>query len=332
MLKKIALLLAAAVLCAAFAACTQDADDSGSAASASVQESSDASEAVSENISDTGSSEAGDEDRDVIPPAFTDAKDGALPAVSHKAGEEYDVLGGITVRDNRTADEDISLEISDDGGYDPDTAGTYTLTLTATDEAGNTSEATLEITVTAVTQALTVIIGEDGIEYSLNESGALAYTSSGTAFRASDVIQVMDKDFFVTEYNAHKAEHTNNGGVPFFPNGVLIVTDEDFGIVQLRISAGSDIQVERDGSVSSDISWNNAIDAAAGGGMFKGFIDELDTIISDGGYVIMVGNPGDALCRAYLIKSLFCSTYESGSITADSMDVDIAGARIELAE
>ena len=116
MLKKIALLLAAAVLCAAFAACTQDADESGSAASASVQESSDASEAVSENVSDTGSSEAGDEDRDVIPPAFTDAKDGALPAVSHKAGEEYEVLGGITVRDNRTADEDIPHEISDDGG------------------------------------------------------------------------------------------------------------------------------------------------------------------------------------------------------------------------
>ena len=185
---------------------------------------------------------------------------------------------------------------------------------------------------TAVTQALAVVIGENGIEYSLNESGALAYTSSGTAFRASDVIQVMDKDFFVTEYNAHKAEHTNNGGVPFFPNGVLIVTDEDFGIVQLRISAGSDIQGERDGALGSDISWNNAIDAAAGGGMFKGFIDELDSIIPDGGYVIMVGNPGDALCRAYLIKSLFCSTYVSGAIAADSMDVDIAGARIELAE
>lgn len=292
------------------------------------------SDVSTENESDSeGESDesAGGDVSDVIDPAFIE-----VPDISHEAGEEVDLTEGITVRDNTTADAALVIEVSDLGGYDKDTAGSYTVIISATDEAGNIATAERKVTVTEkkeMVNAEKLVIGENGIEYSLNPEGALAYTTSGTAFRKDDVIAVLEKDFFISEYNAHYAEHTNNGKVPYFPNGVLVVTDKDMNVVHVRIAAGETIEIDENGvAKNSSLDWTNAIDASAGGGMLKGFIDDIDSIVPDGGYILIVGNPGDANCRKFLIKGLFYSDYELGAVSIGNQNVDISNLKIELAD
>lgn len=265
---------------------------------------------------------------DTIPPAFLDAVDGALPSVSHNAGEEVDILSGIVVRDNSTADKDLTLSVYDDGGYDKDIAGVYTVTLQAEDENGNASRATLEITVKAVSAQSVITFSGN---YAVNSEDALSYTSAGTKFRTVDVIQIMDIDTFVSQYESYSADHTNNGGTPFFPNGVIIITDKDYNILQVRIAAGENIQIDADGSVkNSGFNWTNSIDPSNGGGMFKGILNDLSAIAPDGGYIMFVGNPGEQTCRIFLIQQLFFGGYESGAVTLDSCDVDISNTKISL--
>ena len=267
---------------------------------------------------------------DTIPPAFVNAKNGKLPSVSHDAGSALDLLEGVEAMDNVTAAEDLQIAITNEGGYDPDIPGTYTVTVAVTDEAGNKAEATVEVTVRPVYEKITLTLGGE-IPYRLNDTSALVYTSSGTSFRTADVIQVMDKDFFLEEYNAHKAEHTNNGTVPFFPNGVIVITDENGLIVQVRIACGETIQINADNSVkTSGLSWTNSIDATSGGGMFKGLAAELDSIIPNGGQLLFVGNPGAFLCRTFLIQSLFSSDYVSGALALNQQNIYPIGGTLVL--
>lgn len=56
--------------------------------------------------------------------------------VTINKGDEYDILDGVTGKDN--VDGDITDKIViDKGGYDPNVAGTYTLTYTLKDSSGN---------------------------------------------------------------------------------------------------------------------------------------------------------------------------------------------------
>lgn len=285
------------------------------------------SEAATESSADTDESKT---EGDNIPPAFVDATDGKLEAITHNAGEEIDILEGLTVRDNVTADADITVSVSDDGGYSKDTAGTYTVTIEAKDEAGNTATVTVEITVKAVSAKKEIVFG-DKLPYVKNEAEALSYTPSGTKFRTVDKVQVMDKDFFIDQYNEFYKDHTNNGKVPYFPNGIIIFTDKDYNIVQARLAVGETIQIDSEGNVTNQgLSWTNSIDATNGGGMFKNIVNDIKSLLPDGGYLLFVGNPGDSVCRNTLVRELFFSGYAGGPVTLDQCDVSLAGAKVKL--
>lgn len=334
MSKRIVLCLLLCALCL-LAACGEPSETDTSSAASSVESVvSEAESSVAEESSTVEESSAAEESteaKDVIPPAFVGITDGKLPAVTHEVGE--DVLGEltkVTVADNVTAAEKIVVEIADDGGYDASVPGVYTLTISATDEAGNTATATVEITVREAVSEQVFTIGGD-IPYVTGRADALSYTTSGTAFRAADKVCVLDKEEFVSQYAQYTADHTNNGGVPYFPNGVIVILDENNTIVQVRIAAGEMLQIDKNGTKNSGLSWNNAIDAANGGGMFKGILSDLDTLIPDGGKLMFVGNPADQLCRTGLIKMLFCSSYESGALTSSQQDVYPIGATVEFA-
>lgn len=299
-------------------------------------------EATSDSVSDDASVEASAEESkeasaeeskdesDKIPPAFVDATDGKLEAITHNAGEEIDILEGLTVRDNVTADADIVVSISDDGGYSKDTAGTYTVTIEAKDQAGNTATVTVEITVKAVSSKKEIVLGGK-IPYVINEEGALSYTPSGTKFRTADKVQVMDKDFFIDQYNEFYKEHTNNGKVPYFPNGIIMITDKDYNLVQARLAVGETVQIDSKGNLTNkDLTWTNSLDATNGGGMFKNIVNDIKSLLPDGGYIFFVGNPGDAVCRNTLVKELFFSGYAGGPVTLDQCDVSLAGAKVKL--
>ena len=299
-------------------------------------------EATSDSVSDDASVEASAEESkeasaeeskdesDKIPPAFVDADNGKLEAITHNAGEEIDILSGLTVRDNVTADADIVVAISDDGGYKADVAGTYTVTIEAKDEAGNTATVTVEITVKAMSTQKEIVLGGK-IPYVKNEAEALSYTPAGTKFRTADKVQVMDKDFFINQYNEYYKDHTNNGQVPYFPNGIILITDKDYNLVQARFAVGENVQIDSEGNLTnSDLSWTNSIDATNGGGMFKNIVNDIKLLLPDGGYIMFVGNPGDAVCRAELVKQIFFSGYAGGPVTLDQCDVSLAGATVKL--
>src|SRR5690554_2833534 len=272
---------------------------------------------------------------DTIPPAFVGAINGVLPALEHLKGEEIDLEQGIRVRDETTKEEDVVLRVSDFGGYNKDIPGEYTIVFEAEDEAGNTSQAERVVVVRdiLVKEYNALVINGENAEYEFNRSDALIYTSSGTNFRIFDIIQVMDKEFFIASYNEHKDDHTNNGGIPFFPNGVLLIVDEDMKVQHIRIAAGALIQINADGQLEEDaLTWTNGVDAVNGGGLFKGLIDELDTIIPNGGYLMFVGNTAPEVSRKFLIKNLFYSGYEGGAVTLENFDIDVLELSIELKE
>ncbi len=334
-MKRICLFLLLLCLCLSAAACgdetatTESTPDSTSVESTPVSteesipadDTSSDAPAVSEDVSD------GECGTDMIPPAFVDAVDGVLPPLAHNQGEEIDLLAGIEIMDDN-GDFTPTLEITDDGGYDPDVPGTYTVTFTATDGFCNSATATMQVTVKAVVQTEKITLS--GLTVEVDRADALAYTSSGTAFRAKDALQVMDKDVFVSQYNQYSAEHTNNGSVPYFPNGVIVILDKENQIVQVRIAAGDTFQIDADGSVkTSGFAWTNAIDEANGGGMFKGILTDLETLIPEGGTLLFTANPGEQQTRIALLRGLFFSGYESGAITADQQDVYPAGAELE---
>ena len=332
MLKRTILFVLLCAICLAAAACGETAQQTSESASSAVT---DTSSAVVETSSEESETESQDNTagKDTIPPAFVGVKDGKLDPVTVDCGEialeELLEIVEIKVADNVTAEADIVLAIADAGGCDFAIAGVYTVTISATDEAGNAATATVEVTVREVISASTIVLGDE-IPYVEGRTDALSYTSSGTAFRSTDIVCVLDKDTFVSQYNQYKEDHTNNGTVPFLPNGVVVILDENNTIVQVRIAAGETIQVDANGTKNSGLAWNNSLDATNGGGMFKGILSDLDTLIPDGGKILFVGNPGDQKCRLALIRELFFSEYESGAIVSSQQDVYPIGAVVEF--
>ena len=67
--------------------------------------------------------------------------------ITHVVNETVDFLKDITVEDNITEASKIKLEVTDWGNYDKAKAGTYVITITATDEAGNSSEVKITVKV-----------------------------------------------------------------------------------------------------------------------------------------------------------------------------------------
>ena len=289
------------------------------------------SDANAESSADAEASvEESKDESDKIPPAFVDADNGKLEAITHNAGEEIDILSGLTVRDNVTADADIVVSVSDDGGYKADIAGTYTVTIEAKDEAGNTATVTVEITVKEMAAQKEIVLGGK-IPYVKNEAEALSYTPAGTKFRTTDKVQVMDKDFFLNQYNEYYKDHTNNGQVPYFPNGIILITDKDYNLVQARFAVGETVQIDSEGNLTnSDLAWTNSIDATNAGGMFKNIVNDIKSLLPDGGYIMFVGNPGDSVCRNELVKQIFYTGYAGGPVTLDQCDVSLAGAKVKL--
>ncbi|MDF2699017.1 MAG: hypothetical protein K0Q49_573 [Haloplasmataceae bacterium] len=271
---------------------------------------------------------------DQVPPAFVGAVLGKLEGVEHLKGEEINLLEGVSARDN-VVGSDVEVTVINYGGYEKDIPGDYTIVIQAEDAAGN--KATVEKTVTVIdtlTRTLNaIVIGGKFAEYVLNDTEALTYTTSGTKFRSFDIVQVMTKEFFVTEYNEHKASHTNNASVPYFPNGIIVVVDNDMKPKLVRLAAGVVVEVSDAGVLkTTELTWTNGVDVTNGGGNFKGLVEQLDTLIPDGGYVIFSSNVADQKGRIFLIQNFFYSGFEAGALTVEQFDADYTQTSMELVE
>ncbi len=81
-----------------------------------------------------------------------------------------------------------------------------------------------------------LLVNDNTIEYVFNNENAFNYTSSGTQFRSFDQIQIMEKSFFLDLFNSKKEDHTNNGNIPFFTSGVIVLLDQDFQFIYMRVA------------------------------------------------------------------------------------------------
>ena len=271
---------------------------------------------------------------DTIPPHFVGAIGGELPSITHLKGEEINVLSGVVARDN-IPDTEVIVTVIDWDGYDKDIPGEYTITIQAEDEAGNKSTVTRKIIVleTIVRSLSAIVIGDDFTEYKYNDPVALTFTPSGTAFRSSSIAQVMTKEFFIEKYNEFKGQHTNNGQVPFFPNGIIVILDNDFNVQLVRVGQPTSFEVNANGEVKSeDLTWHNGIDANNGGGMFKGIIEALEEAIPNGGHIMFAGNWGEQQGRLFLMRNFVFSGYEGGIVHLDSIDADYSDMEVRLEE
>jgi len=81
--------------------------------------------------------------KDTEPPTITLESD----TYNQVVNETVDFLKLVTVTDNKSDASKIKVEVTDWGGYDKSKLGTYVITITATDEAGNFSTAKLTVVV-----------------------------------------------------------------------------------------------------------------------------------------------------------------------------------------
>ena len=271
---------------------------------------------------------------DTSGPVFIEAVDGFLEDFVHLQNVEVDLLTNLLVADNQTATAEIVIEIVDDAGYDRSLPGNYVITIQARDTAGNITQVQrrVEVIESYARYSTFITLNENRLEVRFNEEDALSYQTSGTKFRSRDVIQVMTKAFFLSEYDKHKDNHTNNFAIPFFPNGVLVMVNEDFVIQQVRIAAGELVEINKDNvqTTGDGLSWNNTIDSQQGGGIFKSVVETIESILPDGGYLIFTGSMSPETARQFLIKNLFYSNYTSGAITLDQQDQDVRNVLFQL--
>src|SRR5690554_989886 len=112
------------------------------------------------NGDDNGNGDGnGNGDADTIAPLLEVTPE----SVSLEFNQEYDLMTGVTARDN--VDGTITDKVViDDGGFDNQIAGTYTITYTVKDAAGN--EATKTRTITVAEMRTTIEI--DGDQFPIN--------------------------------------------------------------------------------------------------------------------------------------------------------------------
>lgn len=268
------------------------------------------------------------QDIDTIPPLFLETVNGELSKIRHSKGDTINLLNNIKVIDNLS--EEVSLSIVDYGGYDKDQAGKYKISIQAQDEAGNISiiNRTVEVYYSTTITYDALVINGQGINYSYNDSTSLNFSSSGALFRKNDIIQVMEKEFFVEQYIREKDRYTNNGKVPYFPHGVVLLLDSDMRLKHLRIAPN--IEVNENGETTLATIWNNSLDNINGGGLFKEILSATNHCLPNGGYIIFAPSYGDDLSKNYLIKNLYYSDYQGGNLSINDYNVDINSININF--
>lgn len=264
---------------------------------------------------------------DNVPPIFIEAQNSRLPKLTIKLGETIDLYNGILVSDDSL--EDVDLVISNFNNINFYNPGIYELEYIATDKSGNSTTVYRELEIqkykTITIKAL--VIGSEGVEYIYNSDSALDYTSSGAKFRLSDQIHVMDKSFFVNEYNQNKDLFTKNGKEIFFPYGVMVLCDSDGNFKFLR-AASNAIQIDEAGTVYTSTFATSQSDN--GQGIFKDVLEIIDNLLPNGGYIIFASNRDENISKTFILRNLVNRDYDGGIVRAGDLNMDISNIKITL--
>ncbi|MGN1294876.1 MAG: immunoglobulin-like domain-containing protein, partial [Bacilli bacterium] len=264
---------------------------------------------------------------DNIAPLFVNAVGDRLSSVYTVINNPIDLLSGVKVIDNNKGEVDLVILNEHEINYSQ--AGVYEIRYQATDEAGNSTICYRELIVQKL-KTITynaVVIDNNGFEYKYNDETALQSTSSGARFRLSDQLYVMEKDFFLAQYNLNKDDYTKNGGEIFFPYGALVIADKDGSFKLLRAGSNA-VEVNCEGkSITPTFQLSQSENKE---GLFKGIVDLVNTLIPDGGYVIFCADRDDNLSKSFIIKNLFYSEYNGGIITSTYYNMNANEKTIKL--
>lgn len=321
--KKYFLLVALFVLALGLAACNGNTDKTTTTEKETTQ-----TTETNETTEDTTPAE------DTNPPAFYGAVNGKLSTLEQLEGDEIDVLADIQVIDNVTPSKDIKLSV-EWNDYDKDKPGEYTITIRATDEAGNYSEVERTIIVLeAIERKFDALVhGDAFVEIYFNSEDALKINDPafGINARRIDVVQVMDKDFFLQQVDANKADYADNGGVPYLPYGAMAILDKEMNVKLFRTDIGNMFEVTADNKMSyQDLSWGREKNAEKPGGVLAGIEGLIEDLISEGGYVLFTGSPDDQNGRTFLTNQLFGSNYGGGAGNKELWDRDVREVKFEI--
>ncbi|WP_239519338.1 immunoglobulin-like domain-containing protein [Bifidobacterium ramosum] len=116
---------------------------------------------------------------DKTAPIFSGVKDGTV-----EYGAKFDPKSGVTATDD--TDGDVTANIIVTGTVNTSKSGTYTLTYTVTDKAGNKAAQTRRITVKAMPAAFTTTVREAGTGWAITKDGSLWTWGDNTLGQVAD--------------------------------------------------------------------------------------------------------------------------------------------------
>ncbi len=206
----------------------------------------------------------------------SDTPEGTTPVITVvpetleiNAGDEIDLMFGVTVTD--TGDDEVRVIIEDDDDFDAEVEGTYTITYVAENKYGNTATATRTVIVNKALSALS-------LEVQLNRLGESKWQGNILSFKNKEFITLnasatLDKQSGVF-YNASSSEIT------------LTVSNSDYAVVAI-IDANGVVVEGRDGANRKLVNAANPTrDSSAVGVDVDHVADDMK--IPAGGYAIVV--------------------------------------------
>ena len=268
---------------------------------------------------------------DTISPYFEYANSQTNKLPSHEMLQYTDcdltALEYLSVIDNY--DKDLVATVADDGGFNKDVAGTYTVTYLVKDSSGNETTAQRDIMVNPAVKYIEDVLKINGESHSAkyNDETALKDNGSGLLLRSQNTVFVMSADFYNAQLEANAASYAKNGGSPFLPYGVAAILDANFKPVLVRNAAYA-IEAIYDAENST---WNlhkgqdlTFIDSTTPSASAVGILGgNFQSYIPEGGYVLLAGSAlGGNLDtnKIFLIKNLLASSFGGGALGWDAVE------------
>lgn len=268
---------------------------------------------------------------DTISPYFEYANSQTNKLPSHEMLQYTDcdltALEYLSVIDNY--DKDLVATVADDGGFNKDVAGTYTVTYLVKDSSGNETTSQRDIMVNPAVKYIEDVLKINGESHSAkyNDESALKDEGSGLLLRSQNTVFVMSKEFYNAQIEANSASYAKNGGSPFLPYGVAVILDANFKPVLVRNAAYA-IEAIYDAENST---WNlhkgqdlTFIDSTTPSASAVGILGgNFQSYIPEGGYVLLAGSAlGGNLDtnKIFLIKNLLASSFGGGALAWDAVE------------
>ena len=268
---------------------------------------------------------------DTISPYFEYANSQTNKLPSHEMLQYTDcdltALEYLSVIDNY--DKDLVATVADDGGFNKDVAGTYTVTYLVKDSSGNETTAQRDIMVNPAVKYIEDVLKINGESHSAkyNDETALKDEGSGLLLRTQNTVFVMSKEFYNAQIEANSASYSKNGGSPFLPYGVAVILDANFKPVLVRNAAYA-IEAIYDAENST---WNlhkgqdlTFVDSTTPSASAVGILGgNFQSYIPEGGYVLLAGSAlGGNLDtnKIFLIKNLLASSFGGGALAWDAVE------------